>query len=267
MITMVSPNLVIPPEVFEVLSQEQVQTVLENIMASARNHWIKLAGARLTSTRQDYLAGLQDVEFQPGVGTITLLGVLPNLLEQGMERTDLHGTLLGPNVPTVPAGKGLKGKHAKKGGGFYRAIPFRHSGPNANGINGQPMGSAYDGHASVPDAKKLGRQVYKQAKLLPPSVSAPGAKTKWGGRLPEGLAPKLKSHHAVDQFAGMVRLEKTYKKATQSSYMTFRTISTGSPGWIRPATPGLHFAVDVAHFVEQLAPQAFEDFIRGLTAP
>jgi hypothetical protein len=261
MINVVNPNIVIPPEVIAALDPSVVQTILEDIADAARNHWIGLAGS-LTRTRQDYIAGIQAVEMKPGVAVIRLVGVMANLIENGQEAIDMHDTLLGPNVPVVKPGQGPGKREKKDGSGYYRAIPFRHSTPNANGITGQKMGSAYQG--VVADAQKLGKEVYKKAKALSGSTSAPGEKTQWGGRLEGGLAPLLKAHHKSDIYQGMVRMEKTYKNATQSSYMTFRMISTGSDGWIRPATQGKNLSDKVAVFIEQLAPQAFEAYVKSL---
>ena len=64
--------------------------------------------------------------------------------------------------------------------------------------------------------------------------------------------------------AGLIREEKTYERATQSQYVTFRMISTGSPGWIRPATRGVHYAKEVARFAARIAPQAFQAFAESL---
>ncbi len=238
------------------LSEEQVRAVVLDVADSARNHWIKLAGSLGASVRTDYIQGIQEVEYKPGMATIALVGMMPNLIEQGMQSTDMHDTLLGPNVPVVPMGGG-RGKHQRADGGYYRAIPFRHATPTSNGSTGQPMGSQFAGDPTI-NAKKLGRDVYRAAKKLAPSTSDPYDKTTWGGRLPAGMAPKLKPHHATDIFAGMVRMQKTYKNATQNQYMTFRTISTGSPGWIRPATPGVHYAEQVSTFILDLVPKVLE---------
>lgn len=244
------------------LDEKQVETLVLDLAASARNHWIKLAGA-LHSTRQDYISGIQEVDVKDGVAVIALVGMMPNLIEQGMGLTDMHDTLLGPNVPVVPPGE--RGKHPKKGGGYYRAIPFRHSTPTANGVTGAPMGSQFGGIMDAAGAAKLGKDVYNAAKKLAPSTSDPYKGTSWGGRLPAGMAPKLKESHHSDIFAGMVRMQKTYKTATQSSYMTFRTISTGSPGWIRPETPGVHYAEQVNDFIAGLIPQAIAAYFTAAT--
>lgn len=256
----------IPSEILDALSPEVTQRVLADIADAARAEWIRIAGAELFTTRRDYLAGIQPVEIKPGMAIISLVGQLPNIIEEGMDALDMHDTLLGPNVPISEPGR--YGKHLKvmPGGGlgYYRAIPFRHGSPGSGGAVGQPMGRQYSGHQAVEDAKKLGKKVYGAAKKLAATTSEPMGKTAYGGRLPAGLAPKLRSHHKTDIFAGMIREEKTYEKATQSQYMTFRTISTGSPGWLRPATPGRFYSQQVGEYVQRLAPQAFAAFVEGL---
>lgn len=266
--TVVIENLeeLIPEEILDVLSPEATQMILSDIADAARAEWIRIAGAELFTTRRDYLAGIQPVEIKPGVAVISLVGQLPNLIEEGMDAFDLHDTLLGPNVPISEPGR--YGKHLKvtpEGGlGFYRAIPFRHGTPGSRGAVGQVMGRQYQGHEAVKDAKKLGREVYKAAKELAATTSEPYGRTKYGGRLPAGMAPKLRAHHKTDIFAGMIREEKTYVRATQSQYTTFRTISTGSPGWLRPATAGKFYAQKVGEYVQRLAPQAFVAFVEGI---
>jgi hypothetical protein len=251
-------QVAVPPEL-ALLPQAVVTAIVTTIAEAARSEWIRLAGESLHTTRGDYINGIQPVEVLNEVATVTLVGVLPNLLEQGMEATDLHDTLLGPNVPVVP--QGARGKHEKTdGSGHYRSIPFRHR----TGNRGAGFGNPYQGHAAVADAAKLGRSIYRQAKQLSGTTSNPYSGTKGGGRLPAGLAPKLRPHHAVDIFAGMTRQQKTYEQATQSQYTTFRTIATGSPGWMRPATPGAHLAQKVSEYVGQIAPQAFSAYIAAL---
>ena len=263
---------IIPQEVLAMLSEAAVQEVLQDLAAAARAEWIRLAMDEFKTTRQDYVAGIQPVVYSQGKATITLLGQLPNMLEEGMDEVDLHDTLLGANVPTVPMGE--RGKHESADGGYYRAIPFRHATPGAKaGAVGREMGSAYSGHEAVRDAAKLGRKVYNAAKKLDPTRSKPGGPTTFGGRLPAGIAPKLREGprgHATDIYAGMIRAQKTYEKATQSQYVTFRTIAVGPGGepkgsspWIRPATPGKFLAKKVNAFVAEIAPKAFSAYVES----
>lgn len=277
MIEVANLDRMVPAEIFGLLSEDAIQSIVEELADAARAEWVRIAGAELRTTRRDYLAGIQPVVREGSVATISLVGMLPNLIEQGMDEVDLHDTLLGPNVPVAPLGE--RGKHQRwrrgpdeteEPDGYYRAIPFRHSTPGTTGAVGQPMGRPFEG--VVKDAGALAKQVYKAAKALEGSTSQPGGPTKWGGRLAEGLAPKLKAFHATDIYAGMVRMEKTYVKATQSQYVTFRTISVdgtgagvGSSPWIRPATPGRSFAKRVSEYVGQIAPQAFDAYVKEAT--
>jgi hypothetical protein len=258
---------VIPKGLMDVLNPKLAEMILRDIADGARSEWIRIAGAELSTTRRDYLAGIQPVEHKPGMAIISLVGQLPNIIEEGMAAVDLHDTLLGPNVPISPPGE--YGKHLKIdpktfATGYYRAIPFRHAVPGTTGAVGVAMGMAYSGHDAVEDAEALGKKIYGRAKRLKGTVSDPYGKTTYGGRLPEGLAPKLKPHHKTDIYAGMIRERKTYVKATQSQYMTFRMISTGSPGWRRPTTKGRFFSEQVGEYVQRMAPQAFAAFVDGI---
>jgi len=279
MIEILNLESLIPIEVLTALDPNAVKAVLRDVVDGARDYWIQLASKEFHTTKSEYIRGIQQVQWlSDDVAMISLVGVLPNLLERGMPATDLHDTLLGPQVPTAPLGQ--PGKHPRKAGGFYRAIPFRHRTPG-QGAHGVPMGQAYAsmmGQAS----KKLGKDVYNAAKKLEATVTDPYTKrTKWGGRLDtkqimhkgqQVFLPKLREYHATDPYAGMVRMEKTYRQATQSSFMTFRTISVdasgtgvGSSPWIRQATPARNLASKVAeHVASRLAPMAFEAYVKGI---
>lgn len=251
--------------VLDALSDKStVTSIIEDVMDGARAFWIQQAGQKLTTSRRDYIQGIQKVQIKGETASIALVGTLPNLVENGMSAYDMHDTLLGPNVPVVEFGAG-KGKHARKDGGFWRVIPFRHQAPGTIGQGGGvPMGNPYEG--KVDNAAQLGKSIYKAAKKLAPSTGMPGGKTQWGERLPEGMAPKLKPQHATDIYAGMTRMEKTYEKATQSSYMTFRVISDGVPDkWHHPGLPGVFLAKEVQKFVDKQAQAAFAALIGGGT--
>lgn len=246
------------------VSDEVIQSVIADVLAGAHAFWIKRAGEKLHSTRRDYLEGIQEVEVNGKTGGIALLGLLPNLVEGGMSAYDMHETLLGPNVPVVPAGSGMKGKHARKDGGFWRVIPFRHQTPGTIGQGGgAPMGSAFEGAGSA-FAAAIGKTVHNKAQKLKPSLGMPGGKTQWGGRLPEGLAPKLKEKHSTDIYAGMAKLQKKYASATQNTYMTFRIISDGvKDKWLHPGITPANISDDVQAYVDKVAPLAFAALLSG----
>ena len=139
-----------------------------------------------------------------------------------------------------------QGKHA---GQRYLIIPFRHNTPG------------YTAHADA-----LPKPIYRQAKALEASrvtgmksrLSASGhvvpqRQYQWGERLPAGLAPKLKAHHATDIYAGMVRFNTSAGKGKSSAYLTFRVMGEWqSDKWIIPPQPGLFLAKAVANELENV---------------
>lgn len=150
----------------------------------------------------------------------------------------------------------MKVRVSKKGR-RYLIIPMRHNTPGNDAL-----------------ARSMPADVYAEARHLLPSkiigqgqrVSGTGAYSmeksagghrrrvtvrkniyQWGQRLPAGLAPKLQTHHKTDPYAGMYRFSaKTPGGRNYSSYVTFRVMAEGQPGWIIPAKPGLYIAKKVS---------------------
>lgn len=269
MIQVTNIDKIIPEKLLAGLSKEEIQTVLEEIGSAAHDYWVMKAAQIKSSFRMDYMKGIQELKMEPGRAVVALVGAVPHMLEDGSPETDLRDILLGDNVPVAPFGQ--KGKRESADGEYYRAIPFRHTTPgtedNPRGATlGQEMGSAYEKMLGEDEAKKLGQDVYKEAIQLEGSISKPGGGVAYGERLEEGLAPKLKSHHKTDIYAGMIKNQKTYENAVQSTYITFRTISTGvRTGWIRRAIPARHIAKDVGQYVARIAPKAFAAAVRSKT--
>lgn len=269
MITINRVNVNVGEQVLAQFSEEALTQVLSDIAESVRKKWKDLAGKRLYTSRRDYVRGIQPVELAHLRATITLVGVVANLVENGMPETDLRDTLLGPNVPVAPFGLPGKRQGSEHEGHYYRAIPFRHATPGTTGAVGVAMGRAYQEQLGEGAAKRLGREVYAAAKQLGEdgggTRTAPYRGTAYGARLPEGLAPKLREHHVTDIYAGMIRQEKVYEKKQQASYVTFRTISTEKrEGWIRPATDGVKLGAEVAQFAIRIAEQSFAQYVEGL---
>lgn len=145
----------------------------------------------------------------------------------------------------------MSGAHA---GQKYLIIPFRHNTPTQSGEGAHAR-------QMPPDIYGQARQL-APSKLLPPGTTAPATRLSatghvvpqhsysWGGRLPAGLAPKLKVEHKTDPFAGMVRMDTSTRrglKTTRSSaYLTFRIMGEWSSGWVVSPKPGLKLAENVA---------------------
>jgi len=162
----------------------------------------------------------------------------------------------------------LKVRVAKRGphaGQRYLIIPMRHQTPGADaGVHGRPMPT----------------HIYSEARqLAPSSITGSGSRAsgtgafdvktkrpmrvaqhsyKWGGRLPAGLAPKLKPEHKTDPYAGMVRFDTSAGKGRSSSYLTFRIMGEWQTGaWVVPAQPGLYIAKGVTEGLERDAKVVF----------
>jgi len=238
------------------------QRVLQGIGAAAVQKWKRLAQTELTSSSRDYAAGIQ-VFYEGNSAFVELVGTLPNLIENGFPGGDMRDWML----------KSPKAKRGKNG--RYLVIPFRHGTPGTGGRN---VGTAMP--AAIHDvAKVLG------ATLSRPGVGGRDGKTAWGERLHAGLSMgktarkillrKEKSWHASSIYTGMVRKEKTYERATQSSYQTFRTISErvirgekdeqgkATQHWYHPGVAARRFAPKVQKHVEKLAMGILTQALRG----
>jgi len=163
-------------------------------------------------------------------------------LENGCAPFDMKPALL--NGPKARIGKN----------GRYNIIPFRQGTGNGSSPN-----------SNFPAMPK---DVYKQARALKASVKQ-GNAIKWGGKLTgtetqhaPGKNPTSGYQHKNGRFEGMVRIEKTYAKATQNKYMTFRIVSDKSaPGsWIHPGYKPHNIAGAVSAFckpaIEAMVQQA-----------
>jgi len=252
----------IPEDLLAPFSQEAIDAILADVMDAARDWWIAEAKADLHMTRGDYIDGIQPVEMSPGQGAIALVGELPNIVENGQDQVDMRTTLLGPNVPISPPGE--RGKHLSIDPrtfetGYYRAIPFRHSGAGSQGTTGKPMP----------------KDVYKAAKDLRRRISDPYKGSSWAGGEEEEAKPKRLGEEFGSRYAGMVKYSKAYKAyentpggpkgpGVQSTYMTFRTISTKqTEGWIRPSSPGKHFMERALEYAERTMIDAVKAFCEG----
>ena len=229
---------------------EMISAVIPDIADAVRNHIVDRAERELHSSEQDYVAGIQPVKLHfPGkipmtgpvvVATITLVGMLPNMIENGWPGGDMKQYL-------------LFGRNAKigKDGKPYNTVPFRQGTPGVTGRNFKAMGEAYAEKMGMDAARKLGREVFKKAKRLKP-----------GERLPEGLGPRLREHHVTDLFAGMIR-QRGPGRSTQ--YMTFRRVSTKSDprAWVHPGIVGRHLFRDASKYANQAAARIFQEVLRG----
>lgn len=183
-------------------------------------------------------------------------------IETGRPQRDLK-KMLDTSLKVRVVGKG------KNAGKRYLIIPFRHNTPG-NVAHGQDMPVAIHRLAQKLSVSKVTGSTYRQSGTGAYNVgNRQPIKVKqktysWGARLPAGLSPKLKESHAADPHAGMVRFKTSAGGANSSSYLTFRVMMEGSPGWIVPAKPGLYLAKNVADALQIEAPLVFAEALRHL---
>lgn len=230
------------------MSEAQIAHWIEEIAIQAVSYWREIGESEFSrQTGDEYTRAVKLLMVGPERATIGLVGSFPNMLEQGTGPWDLRLTVL----------RSAKAKIGRNGT-RYMAIPFRHGTPGTRGDAGAPMGSQFGDAGAA-----IGKAVYQRAaklrntesgldawaavmrvRLRDPVVAANQAQrlqassrgTLWGGipgdgpgpgRLPGGLAAKLRPWHKGDIYAGMYKTRATYAAGRQTGgYMTFRTIST-----------------------------------------
>ena len=224
--------------------KERVFTLAE----MARGEWIRQAQHNLGSSAMDYIAGIQPVKMGDTYAMVTLVGKLPNDIENGKGPYDMKpGLLAGPNAKTG------------KGGNRYNTVPFRHGTPGSTGKRvGAPMPQTH----TTPKGRAASF-IYTAAKRLSPSIETGAGKTAWGGRTGDFGGYGIRTQLPVaggrpgaytwktSPYDSMVKIAKTYKSATQNQYVTFRRVSDKSDpnSWWHPGIQARHFATKVANYI------------------
>lgn len=204
-------------------------------------NWQSQAKNNLHSTRNEYIRNLNIQHISATRKAIILTGKIPNMIEEGASAYDMKPGFLGSS-------KAKTDKNGRK----YLIIPFRHATPNAIG-------------ESQIFANVMPQDVYKVVKTLAPTkTDLNNGIIERGGRLDiqdipqQYQAPRVRPAfsdinktttfpsytHKSSIYEGMIRNEKTYENATQSSYVTFRRVSENSDimSWIHKGFQAQHFA-------------------------
>lgn len=172
-----------------------------------------------------------------------------------------------------------------KDGRRFLVIPFRHG---TSGTNKNPMPKAVSqlaqamtptrivGRGQRPSGQVTNlnpRTGMSPAKRQTPFLSTPNsrkatmvnqAKYQWGGRLAsQALKDAGLSTAEAKRYKGMVKMDtSTPNGGKSSSYMTFRVMMEGSPGWIVRAQPGKFIVKKVVQDMQPKAEKAFAEAVR-----
>jgi len=170
-----------------------------------------------------------------------------------------------------------------KDGRRFLIIPFRHSTPGNNAIGPAMPQYVYDLASQMTPSKIVGQSQRPSGEITSlhpkfgtrpmkrqtPFLSNPQTRAtfmvpkntyKWGEKLP---AMALASQDDARKYGNMYRFDaRTPGGKKYSTYMTFRVMMEGSPGWIVQAQPGLFLAKKTADEMQPLAQQAFAEAIK-----
>jgi hypothetical protein len=212
------------------------QRRMQSIAQIFVSHWKAKARKKLNTTLPEYNRGIMIDDVNPEKITLTLRGMLPNLVERGM----------GPNGIGSYGPYDLRKYMLPHNGKHYRAIPFRHTLGSIGKRGGQE---------AVDAAKALAghRQAY-HGSGLPGRMTAGQTPPGTMLRLPAGMAPKIRSRpdvvgldvgmptvrpaHATDPLAGLMKITHDYSAGSggrvrsDSYFITFRTMSLHGKPWI-----------------------------------
>lgn len=214
-----------------------IQASIQTSLAIVRDRWQTDIQQKLNSTRPLYLQGLgfDSIMYPLGqdvfAGAVQLKGTFPNMLEKGFGPFDIKVSLGKSNRVT-----------RKPNGGWYITVPLRHSTPGSF-MYGPPMP----------------KDVYNAAKKLAhnQALSRPGAgDTSWTGY-----------QHKTTKYDGLTRIVKSYQKAKQSQYVTFRRVSDKSDpqSWWHPGYKGVHEVEKLMPFAEKTFVDILTNNLNGLT--
>ncbi|MBI9086796.1 MAG: hypothetical protein JEZ11_24580 [Desulfobacterales bacterium] len=231
--------------------EDAMRERLATLAEMTRAEWIRVAQQTLGSSAADYIAGIQPVEMDGNWAHIHLVGALPNDIENGKAPYDMKPGLL--NGPNAKVGKGGK---------RFNTVPFRHGTPGTTGKRvGKPM--PITGTTSGGKQKSM---IYNAARKVAISSERPDGSTAWGGRTGDFGGYGIQTKPPVkggrpgaytwkhSPFAAMAKVAKTYKKATQHQYVTFRRVSDNSDpnSWWHPGIKARRLVNQVHSYITDL---------------
>jgi len=210
--------------------ESAAQAAVSSTLMASKSKWEQTVQQRLTTTRADYLLGLNadnSMEFPDSfTGILTLRGKWANMLESGFPAYDMKTNF-----------ENSKRVKYNAEGGWYLTIPFRQRTPGT-------AGSGVGGSAMPDDIYAQARKLRGGTRLTGTETQYP-AQTSWTGY-----------QHKSGIYEGIKKVTKKYDNATQNQYMSFRRVGQNSDpqSWWHPGFPGIK-AIDV---VEPYAKSTFE---------
>lgn len=238
--------------------EDAINSAIKDAAYASYASIVAKAQMELTSTRQDYLQGLDFIDLGNNSFAINLDGDWANKLEDGFPSYNMVPALLKSNkMVDVGSRAGSSWVQTSKPKGKdkethkFAHVPFEHKASGAEGTS------------NLADALKnmLGKNargdVQKMSKIFKGD----------DGRPMEGKVAVAQAESVTDsRFTGLVKYQKVHKsesgkETVRSLYITYRTISENGKAWVHPGWRGLK-AFDQA---EKELIKHIDDIIRTLT--
>ena len=212
-----------------------MQSAVESGILEVRRQIIQQAtygDDRLSQTRQKYTRGLTQPQIGPLKGSITLVGTLANMIEQGASAFDMKDGFR----------RSQKAKEGKKG--WYLTIPFRWGTPTALAENeafSSKMDTPLYDIAKDRGGARITTEEIKDSQSTFGVINRRETITENYGTL--SMNKRSAYEHKFPTGAGVQKDLSPYQVAVQGSYVSFRRVSQASAenSWIFPGLEARNF--------------------------
>jgi len=208
--------------------------IATTIGAAIYDRWRELADQNLDKTRAAYIAGIQTPQVSGNIVTVALEGVLPGIVENGMN-ADMRTTHLKP-------------------GQDHKVIAFEHAA--GKGATGTPLGYGLRALHAARTVDIAARKIGLLARAM-----------THGQSIKDVAGLRAKPSHVEPLYQRMTHYteSRTASEPARPRYFTFRTLSRNSPqdSWqinVRPR----HLALRVEQEMEKIVTGAMEQVVQAV---
>lgn len=209
---------------------ELTEVCVNAVTVSVFSNWEALAKQKLKATASEYIQSLIKVDKGRLNKQIVLIGVLPNMLEQGASAFDIkEGFKKSSKVHyTIPV-YNKKGTQIKRGGDWYLTIPFRMGVPGVlgqAGFSGQIPQEVYD------IMLKKNNDVILHASEIPSPWNIPTSRAAIEQSKTNPYYAQYEHKNSI--YEGLMKQTAQYSKTSQNTYKSFRRAGANSDplSWI-----------------------------------
>jgi len=191
------------------------------------------ASERLNQTRNLYLRGLKHDKLANNLYIVYLDNDV-EYLEDGYSSYDMkEGLLSGPKAKRTS--KGVR----------YNTVPFFHQPESKIPLNQAQMELRGNLRALI--------KYHKLDRIM---------KSKSGKPL-QGVVARLSGNDMAANLKGLVKIQQTYEKKTESYYMTFRRVSDNTPDnkWIHPGYNGAQVFPDLEQWTDRKIEETLKEIL------